>query len=112
MSPQFVYRAVIVSVYDGDTVTADIDVGFGIWLKEQKIRLEGINAPEVRAEERIEGLKSRDRLRELILNKEVVIETIKDKKEKYGRWLGKIYYNSELINEKLISEGLAVRYLD
>lgn len=112
LPPQFVYRAIVIDVYDGDTITLDIDLGFGVWIKGQKIRLYGIDAPELRLEEREEGLKTRDWLRDLILNKEVVIETLKDKKEKYGRWLGKIYYNSELVNERLVAEKLAARYLE
>lgn len=108
---QYVYKAFVTDVYDGDTITVNIDLGFEIWLKDQKIRLANIDAPEVRGENKLQGIKSRDRLRELILNKEVVVETIKDKKGKYGRWLGNIYYNTELINEKLIQEGLAETYL-
>ena len=109
---QYIYKAFVVSVFDGDTITVDIDLGFGVWLKVQKIRLQGINTPEVRGEQRIQGLKTRDRLIELILNKEVIIESVKDKKEKYGRWLGKVYFNSELINEKLIQEDLAQKYFE
>ena len=109
---QYVYKALVVSIFDGDTITVNIDLGFDVWLKEQKIRLHGINTPEVRGVQKEQGLKSRDRLIELILNKEVVIETIKDKKEKYGRWLGKVYLNSEPINEKLVQEGLAQKYLE
>ena len=108
---QYVYRALVKEVYDGDTITVDVDLGFDIWLKDQKIRLAGINTPEVRGENKLQGLKARDRLIQLILNKEVTIETIKDKKEKFGRWLGKVYFNSELINEKLVLENLAQRYL-
>jgi micrococcal nuclease len=109
---QYVYKAFVVSIFDGDTITVNIDLGFDVWLKEQKIRLQGINAPEVRGEQRTQGIKSRNRLIELILNKEVIIETVKDKKEKFGRWLGKVYFNSELINEKLVQEGLAQKYLE
>ena len=46
--PDYVYKAYVRSVYDGDTITVDIDVGFGITLTSQKIRLRGIDTPEVR----------------------------------------------------------------
>ena len=75
----FEYRAIITKVYDGDTVTADIDLGFGVWVKKQKLRMMGINAPEIKGASRELGLKSRDALRERILNKSVVIKTKKDK---------------------------------
>ena len=50
------YCAKVVSVYDGDTITVDIDLGFGIVLKKQKLRLLGINTPEVRGAEKILGI--------------------------------------------------------
>ena len=101
------YSAFVESVYDGDTITISIDCGFGIVLKKQKIRLYGINTPEVRGEERELGLISRNKLREKILNKNIVIETIKDKKGKYGRYLGIIYYEGENINDWLVKNNLA-----
>ena len=51
----YIYKAEVVSVYDGDTITVDIDLGFNVVLRKQKIRLGGINTPEIRGEEREEG---------------------------------------------------------
>ena len=104
------YRAFVRKVYDGDTITVDIDLGFDVILKAQKIRLVRINAPEVRGSERPAGLKSRDALREKICNKWVKIKTQKDKKGKYGRWLGEVFVEDENINQWLISEGYAKEY--
>ena len=102
------YNAKIVKVYDGDTVTAEIDLGFKVKVTET-IRLYGLNTPEVRGVERPDGLISRDRLRERIFEKDVVIKTMKDKKGKYGRYIAEIYLGDENINEWLITEGLAER---
>ncbi len=104
------YRAFVRKVYDGDTVTVDIDLGFDVVLKNQKIRLVRINAPEVRGKERSEGLKSRDALRAKIGNRWIKIRTQKDKKGKYGRWLGEIWLEDLCINDWLISEGFAGPY--
>lgn len=104
------YRAYVRKVYDGDTVTVDIDLGFDIVLKNQKIRLLRINAPEVRGKQRPDGLKSRDALREKISNKWIKVKTEKDKKGKYGRWLGEIWINDDCVNDWLIREGFAVEY--
>jgi len=101
------YKAKIIKVYDGDTVTAEIDLGFKIVFTE-KIRLYGINAPELKGIERTKGLVSRDRLRELILGKEVNIITLKDKKGKYGRYIATIFLDNKNINELLVKEGLAI----
>ena len=106
----FEYKAHITKVYDGDTVTADVDLGFSVVLKGQKLRLIGINAPEIRGAEREKGLLARDRLRELILDKDVIIKTYKDKRGKYGRWLADIQIGDILVCETLLSEGLATHY--
>ena len=105
------YKAEIVDVYDGDTVTADIDLGFHTWRRGEKLRLYGINAPEVRGgadEEKAKGIAARDALRGRILDKEVIICTISDRKEKYGRYLAEIYLGTEKLNDWLVTEGHAV----
>ena len=104
------YSAEVKKVYDGDTITVDFDLGFGIILRKQKIRLLGINTPEVRGESRDQGLISRDRLHERILGKTVTIKTSRDKKGKYGRWIGEVFIKDENINQWLLNEGLAVVY--
>ena len=105
------YKATITDVYDGDSVTAIVDLGFKISIK-LKLRLSGINAPEIRGEEKSLGLVSKERLSQLILNKEVIIKTSKDRQEKYGRWLAEIYLPDQIksVNELLVSEGLASPY--
>jgi len=105
----YCYKAKCVSVYDGDTVTLDISLGFGVTMRE-KIRLLGINTPEVRGKEKLDGLISRDRLRELINGKVIIIATHKDKGGKYGRLLATIYLDGVDINQQLIDEGLAKPY--
>lgn len=110
------YRAKVVGVYDGDSVTIDIDLGFKSWLINQKVRLYGINTPEIRGEERPDGLIAKARLQELVLGKEVVITSYKDKAGKYGRWLVTIFLKDENgmwenINQLLVSEGLAEVYV-
>jgi micrococcal nuclease len=105
----YTYKAKVVKVYDGDTITVNIDLGFGIEMQEQKVRLLNINTPEIRGEEREQGLISRDRLKERILDKEVILKTYKDKKGKYGRWLAEVFIEEENLNEWLINEGLAKR---
>jgi micrococcal nuclease len=106
----FEYRAKVKKVYDGDTITVDIDLGFGVVLKNQKIRLLNINTPEVKGSARKEGLFVRDNLREKILNKKIILKTHRDKKGKYGRWLGEVFLEGTSINEWLISEGHGCKY--
>ena len=112
------YKATVISVYDGDTITVDIELGFGIIFHKQKLRLAYIDAPEVKGEEREQGLVSRDRVRELILGKEITIKTYKDSKGKYGRWIAEVFYKefpeegyTISLNEQLINEGLAEKHI-
>ena len=106
----FEYRAYVRKVYDGDTITVDIDLGFGVCLKNQKIRLARINAPEIRGPSRPEGIESRDQLRSKISNRWITIKTFKDKKGKYGRWIADLYYEDQCINDWLLKEGFAKKF--
>ena len=101
------YRGTVVSVYDGDTITVNVELGFHVSLSKEKFRLYRINTPEVRGSEKEKGIISRDWLRERILNKEVILVTHKDKKGKYGRWLADIWLDDVCINDELVDKGLA-----
>ncbi len=113
----YTYKAKLMRVVDGDTVDAEIDLGFGVFMK-QRIRLYGINTPESRTrdlEEKERGLAAKARLVE-ILGKEFIIETILNKRGKFGRILGTLHTIAEEggesinINQKLVEEGHAVEY--
>lgn len=108
----YTYTGLVKNVKDGDTIVIDIDLGFGVILTDQTIRLSKINAPELKSEAL--GLQSKDRLVSLILGKTVKIITEKDKKEKFGRWLGTILLfdgkKDININDLMVSEGLALNY--
>ncbi len=103
----FTYRAYITAVYDGDTVTANIDLGMGVWKNKERLRLNRINAPEMRGERRAQGRISRDWLRSRILDEPVIIKTLHDKKGKYGRYLAEIWHDGKNINDLLVTKGLA-----
>lgn len=96
------YNATVKSVYDGDTVTLDIDLGCFTWLASEKCRLFGIDTPELRgsAEEKRAGKAARDFLRKIMPNgKRIRIKTQLDKTGKYGRLLVNLFmHESELTN--------------
>ena len=89
------YRASVVSVYDGDTIRADWDLGANVLAMKERFRFLGIDAPEKRGETKERGIIVRDRLRELVLGKSVIINTRKHKKGKYGRYLATIYLEND-----------------
>lgn len=103
----YTYQALVTKIYDADTITVDIDLGFNVQLHDVKLRLCGIDAPEVRGEERPEGIAARDWLRERLLLRTVTIETIRDRTGKYGRYLAIVHHDGINYNQALIDEGLA-----
>ena len=107
------YRATVLTVYDGDTCTVDIDLGLNVWIRKEKLRLHRINAPELRGKDREVGLKSRDFLRSQIEGKEIILQTIKDKREKYGRYLAEIWLEDKNgakinLNDLMVEKGHAI----
>ena len=108
----FHYRARVVSVYDGDTCTVDIDLGLGVWVRGEKLRLHRINAPELTGADKARGQRSRDHLKSLIAGKDVLLQTIKDRREKYGRYLAEIWLEQPNapalnVNDALVAAGHA-----
>jgi len=89
------YRAKILEVYDGDgAFESVIDLGMNISLAK-KIRLYGVDTPEMRGNQHDAAKIVRDFVRTLILNKYVKIKTKKDKTGKYGRLLAEVFYQEE-----------------
>lgn len=105
--PQYVYRASVIRVVDGDTAWLAVDPGFDLSLK-MSVRFMGINAPEINTEA---GRMARDWLNEMLPpGTQVVLVTSKDKREKYGRYLGTVWLGDQCLNEVLIAQGWAVVY--
>ena len=93
----FEYKCNLVKVVDGDTVDVDIDLGFGVWLRKQRIRLYGIDTPESRTRDKVEkvyGLGKRLFLSKMLSTGEMSIKTYKDAKGKFGRILGELFYEN------------------
>ena len=107
------YNIKMLRVVDGDTVDVDIDLGFGVWLRKQRIRLYGIDTPESRTSDEIEkvyGLAAKEFLKKWTNSGDLRMRTHKDAKGKFGRILGELHYHKVNINEKMIEENHAVKY--
>ena len=114
------YSCKIVKVIDGDTADVDIDLGFGVWLKKQRIRFYGIDTPESRTrdlEEKKYGLMAKDVvLHFLPVGSTQTLRTKQDGKGKYGRILGEFLIHDAktdsqmTINDWMIREHHAVAY--
>jgi len=113
------YRCNVVKIIDGDTVDVDIDLGFGVWMRKQRIRMYGIDTPESRTrdlEEKKYGLAAKDFLTGMLDDEGgIVLRTHKDGKGKFGRILGELWrttnYADQSINEYMIEKHHAVRYM-
>jgi len=104
------YNAYVTNVIDGDTIDANVDLGFHVFTKI-RFRLYGIDTMETNdkdPEKRELAKRAKDYVLDRILNRNIRIRSRKT--DKYGRWLGEIYMNDVNLNEELINEGLAVSY--
>ena len=110
------YNAKLSKVIDGDTIDADIDLGFQTFVK-QRIKLYGVDTPQSRSKvttEKEEGIKAKNKLIEL-LPKDFKVRTVLNKRGKFGRVLGHVYTvdpdGKEVnINETMVKEGYATKY--
>jgi len=111
------YRVHIIKIVDGDTVDVDIDLGFGIWLRNERVRIMGIDTPESRTRDKVEkvfGLAAKKRLKEL-LGKTAILQTQvskdgEDLKGKFGRILGDFVAGDSTVTKIMIDEGYCVPY--
>ena len=111
------YKCKIVKVVDGDTVDVDIDLGFGIWIHNERVRLYGIDAPESRTrdlEEKKYGLASKDFVKQYMPEGSIhILKTMKDNVGKFGRVLGSFILpnnNDLVLNEIMVKNHHAVAY--
>ena len=114
------YRCKVVKIIDGDTVDVDIDLGFGVWLKKERIRMFGIDTPESRTrdlDEKKYGLMAKDYITRLLDDEGgIVLKTHKDAEGKYGRILGEfVVYDaatdsSRTLNQIMIDLHYGVEY--
>lgn len=101
---EYWYQADVLSIHDGDTITLKIDMGRRIFI-EDSIRLYRINAPEL---SQAGGKEARDFLRSVLpLGSVVRIQTFKNVNDKYGRWLGDVWYNKKCLNDLMVTSGHA-----
>tara|TARA_B100000035_G_scaffold296951_1_gene289312 strand:+ start:1141 stop:1632 length:492 start_codon:yes stop_codon:yes gene_type:complete len=121
------YDVKLVKVVDGDTVDVDIDLGFGIWLHDERVRIMGIDTPESRTRDKVEDLfgeAAKARVKELFESSQLKLITTEDRKGedmkgKFGRVLGDFEleyknkdnsYSIRRLTQVMIEEGHAVAY--
>ena len=108
----FEYLCKVSRVVDGDTIDVNIDLGFQIWHKA-RVRMAGIDTPESRTRrkaEKVLGLAAKARLKELLKGQKVSIQCTKEK-GKFGPILADVVVNDKSINQQLIEEGHARKYM-
>lgn len=127
------YQAEIVKVVDGDTYEIDIDLGLTVWVRKERVRLYGVDTPEVYgvkkdSEEYQKGKEASDFVKSIMKKgTPAIVETLKDSKGKYGRYLAVMYIQMApdvldgftnirsigdfyCVNDVLIAKGLAKPY--
>ena len=114
------YNSIIRYVVDGDTVDVDIDLGFGVWLRDQRVRLYGIDTPESRTRdltEKLFGFAAKDFVKGLLpVGSNQILKTFigkdgEDMRGKFGRILGDFFINDgKMLVKTMITEGYGVAY--
>ena len=113
------YKCTILRVVDGDTVDVDIDLGFGVWLHKERVRLYGIDTPESRTrdlEEKKYGLAAKKFLTGMLDDPAgIILKTHKDATGKFGRILGELWrttdYADQSINDYMVEKHHAASYM-
>lgn len=109
--PLYWYRALVTNIVDGDTIDVTIDLGLKVSIHDRRIRLYGINAPELKQPTLAEGKRAKLWLTEQIFAKRVTLRTIKDGDDKFGRLLGDVWMGTTNINRRMAELGLATPYM-
>ena len=110
------YRCQILRVVDGDTVDIDIDLGFGVWMRKQRVRLYGVDTPESRTrdlEEKKFGMMAKKYVKGYLpIGTDQILRTHKDGKGKFGRILGEFVVEEGMttLTALLIKNHHAVKY--
>ena len=114
------YKCKVTRVVDGDTVDIDIDLGFGVWLHKERVRIYGIDTPESRTrdlEEKKFGLMAKEFVKKFVkgdkrnIKSNIILRTQKyDAKGKFGRILGDIIVDGTSLSDTMIKEHHAVPY--
>ncbi len=110
----YTYKAEVVKVVDGDTIDVDIDLGFGTWQRNIRLRLDGVDAYETRLgrgttqEMKEKGLKAKEYVRKMCDHTPTQITVTTTKKGKYGRWIAVVRVGDISIGDALVSMGYAV----
>ena len=109
----YTYRVSQYRVVDGDTIEVTLDLGFNTFRKE-KLRLARINAPEMKTPE---GPLAKAHLSELLEGKTLTVQTKKDEKDRYGRYIAEVWAEESLqkdvsklsnINDKMVADKSAL----
>ncbi len=107
---EYMYPAKVVRIIDGDTIVVDINLGMKHVIQKEPLRLYGVNTPEMRTQE---GRDVKALVEKMIpVGSDIMLETIKDKRGKFGRILAIIYLeNGKQLNLWLLENGHAVEFM-
>jgi len=110
----YTYKVTITHIVDGDTVDVDINLGFAVVLKKQRVRLYEIDTPESRTRDKVEkkyGLAAKQYLKNKLENATNIYLKSHDK-GKFGRILGELFIddNSKSVNMQMVDDHHAVYY--
>lgn len=107
----YTYRAEVVDVLDGDTIEVHVDLGFYVWIRYQRIKLFGIDAPDG---DGADAAAATTELESLIGGKTVIFKSIHgeddpSRRDSFGNWLGVVWIDGRNVNDAMVESGHAVK---
>lgn len=110
-APAFTYAADVVKVIDGDTIDVHVSLGFYVWIRFQRIKLAGIDAPPA---DDPAGAAATQHLESLIGGKTVILQSIHGeddpaRRDSFGNWLGNVWIDGKSVNDEMVASGNAVK---
>lgn len=122
IQPNYVMKATVIRVIDGDTVCLSVSPAFNFYFHGYKFRLHGIDTPEKNStdpDKRALAMKATEYVKNAIESKPILVQFIKTKGgadliDSFGRYLAVIFYteNGEQrnLNDELLALGLATKW--
>ncbi len=107
----YTYRAEVVEVIDGDTIEVHVDLGFYVWIRYQRIKLFGIDAPDG---DGADAVAATEQLETLIGGKTIILKSIHGdddptRRDSFGNWLGVVWVDGRSVNDAMVESGHAVK---
>lgn len=108
MKDEYIRSAKVLRVIDGDTIVVDIDLGFGIWKRKQRLRILGVDCPEMTGATREAGKTAKAFTEMMLDGQDVTVKTYVHDTDSFGRVLADVEVDGVDMGTELLRSNHAV----